>query len=243
MKHNMERLQKVIAKSGVASRRKAEQLMKDGLVTVNGETITEMGVKVSDKDIIEVEGVPLTKEKKVYILYYKPTGEISSVGDDRERRSVTDTFESFEERIYPVGRLDYDTSGILLMTNDGDFTQLMTHPKYEVTKTYRVKIDGILKRDEQKKFMRGIKLEDGMTAPCHLKVIRDKKDRNMILDITLHEGRNRQVRRMFEHFDLKVVKLTRTHFDFLSLDGLSEGEYRFIKPHEVKKLIHNASQS
>lgn len=239
----MERLQKVIAKSGVASRRKAEEMIKKGLVTVNGETITSMGVKVSEKDIIEVEGVPLTKEEKVYILYYKPVGEISSVGDDRDRRSVTDTFEMFEERIYPVGRLDYDTSGVLLMTNDGDFTQMMTHPKYEITKTYRVKVDGILKREQQRQFMRGIKLEDGMTAPCKIKVIRDKNDRNMILDVTLHEGRNRQVRRMFEYFDLKVVKLTRTHFDFLTLDGLSEGEYRFIKPHEVKKLIHNASQS
>lgn len=239
----MERLQKVIAQSGVASRRKAEQLMKDGLVTVNGEVVTEMGTKVSDKDKVEVEGVPLTKENKVYILYYKPTSEISSVGDDRERKSVTDSFQHFEERIYPVGRLDYDTSGILLMTNDGDFTQLMTHPKYEVTKTYRVKIDGVLKRDEQRQFMKGIKLEDGMTAPCHLKVVRDRKDKNMILDITLHEGRNRQVRRMFEHFNLNVVKLTRTHFDFLSLHGLSEGEYRFIKPHEVKKLIHNATNA
>ncbi|HJE20196.1 pseudouridine synthase [Aliicoccus persicus] len=239
----MERLQKVIAKSGVASRRKAEEMIEKGLVTVNGETITSMGVKVSEKDIIEVEGVPLTKEEKVYILYYKPVGEISSVGDDRDRRSVTDTFEMFEERIYPVGRLDYDTSGVLLMTNDGDFTQMMTHPKYEITKTYRVKVDGILKREQQRQFMRGIKLEDGMTAPCKIKVIRDKNDRNMILDVTLHEGRNRQVRRMFEYFDLKVVKLTRTHFDFLTLDGLSEGEYRFIKPHEVKKLIHNASQS
>lgn len=239
----MERLQKVIAKSGVASRRKAEELIAAGKVTVNGEVVTTMGVKVSEKDIIEVEGVPLTKEEKVYILYYKPVGEISSVGDDRDRRSVTDTFATFEERIYPVGRLDYDTSGVLLMTNDGDFTQMMTHPKYEITKTYRVKIDGILKREEQRQFMRGIKLEDGMTAPCKIKVIRDKNDRNMILDVTLHEGRNRQVRRMFEYFDLKVVKLTRTHFDILSLDGLSEGEYRFIKPHEVKKLIHNASQS
>ena len=239
----MERLQKVIAKSGVASRRKAEEMIEKGLVTVNGETITSMGMKVSEKDIIEVEGVPLTKEEKVYILYYKPVGEISSVGDDRDRRSVTDTFEMFEERIYPVGRLDYDTSGVLLMTNDGDFTQMMTHPKYEITKTYRVKVDGILKREQQRQFMRGIKLEDGMTAPCKIKVIRDKNDRNMILDVTLHEGRNRQVRRMFEYFDLKVVKLTRTHFDFLTLDGLSEGEYRFIKPHEVKKLIHNASQS
>lgn len=237
-----ERLQKVIANSGVTSRRKAEKLIEEGLVTVNGETVTTLGVKVQPSDKIEVEGVPITKEEPVYILYYKPTGEISSVGDDRERRSVTDTFLDLEERVYPVGRLDYDTSGILMMTNDGDFTQYMTHPKYKIKKTYRVKVDGILRREQQKMMSKGIVLEDGKTAPCQVKVVRDKKGQNMILDITLHEGRNRQVRRMFEHFGLKVLKLTRIQYDILTLEGLQEGEYRFLKPHEVKKLIANAKQ-
>lgn len=116
----------------------------------------------------------------------------------------------------------------------------MTHPKFEVTKTYRVKVDGILKRHQQKEMTKGIQLEDGMTAPADIEIIRDKKDRNMILDVTIHEGRNRQIRRMFEYFDLEVLKLTRTKYDFLNLDNLSEGEYRFLKPHEVKKLIANA---
>lgn len=234
------RLQKAIANSGVTSRRKAEELITEGRVSVNGNTVTELGTKVTGSDKVEVDGVPITKEEKVHILYYKPSGEISAVEDDNNRRTVTDKFKALSLRIYPVGRLDYDSSGILLLTNDGEFTQYMTHPKYEVTKTYRVKINGILKRHEQKQMEKGIMLEDGKTAPAQISLVRDKKNRNMILDVTIHEGRNRQVRRMFEHFDLEVLKLTRIHYDFLSLEGLSEGDYRFLKPHEVKKLIANA---
>ncbi|WP_462420779.1 pseudouridine synthase [Salinicoccus sp. Marseille-QA3877] len=237
---NEVRLQKVISNSGVTSRRKAEQFIIDGRVSVNGTIVTELGTKVTDSDKVEVDGIPLTKEEKVYILYYKPSGEISTVDDDNNRRTVTSRFAGLNLRIYPVGRLDYDTSGVLLLTNDGDFTQYMTHPKFEVTKTYRVKVDGILKRHQQKEMTKGIQLEDGMTAPADIEIIRDKKDRNMILDVTIHEGRNRQIRRMFEYFDLEVLKLTRTKYDFLNLDNLSEGEYRFLKPHEVKKLIANA---
>jgi len=234
------RLQKAIADSGVTSRRKAEQLITEGRVSVNGKVVAELGSKVTAGDRIEVDGVPLTAEEKVHILYYKPTGEISAVEDDRSRSTVTDAFKQMDVRLYPVGRLDYDTSGILLMTNDGEFTQYMTHPKFEMSKTYRVKINGILKRDQQKEMRKGIILEDGRTAPAGVKVIRDKKDRQMILELTIHEGRNRQVRRMFEHFGLEVLKLTRIKYDFLTLDGLAEGEYRFLKPHEVKKLIANA---
>ncbi|HIW12181.1 MAG TPA: rRNA pseudouridine synthase [Candidatus Salinicoccus stercoripullorum] len=234
------RLQKAIADSGVTSRRKAEQLITEGRVSVNGKVVAELGSKVTAGDRIEVDGVPLTAEEKVHILYYKPTGEISAVEDDRSRSTVTDAFKQMDVRLYPVGRLDYDTSGILLMTNDGEFTQYMTHPKFEMSKTYRVKINGILKRDQQKEMRKGIMLEDGRTAPAGVKVIRDKKDRQMILELTIHEGRNRQVRRMFEHFGLEVLKLTRIKYDFLTLDGLAEGEYRFLKPHEVKKLIANA---
>lgn len=234
------RLQKAIANSGVTSRRKAEQLITEGRVAVNGEIVSELGSKVSVSDKIEVDGVPVTTEEKVHILYYKPAGEISAVEDDRNRGTVTDAFKQMDVRLYPVGRLDYDTSGILIMTNDGEFTQYMTHPKYEMQKTYRVKVDGILKRDQQKEMRNGIKLEDGKTSPAGVKVIRDKKDRQMILELTIHEGKNRQVRRMFEHFGLNVIKLTRTRYDFLTLDGLAEGEYRFLKPHEIKKLIANA---
>lgn len=239
---NEMRLQKAISNSGVTSRRKAEQLITEGRVSVNGSIITELGTKVTDNDKVEVDGIPLTKEEKAYILYYKPSGEISSVDDDDNRRTVTSKFVGLDLRIYPVGRLDYDTSGILLLTNDGEFTQYMTHPKFEVTKTYRVKVDGILKRHQQKEMAKGIRLEDGKTAPADIQIIRDKKDKNMILDVTIHEGRNRQIRRMFEYFDLEVLKLTRIKYDFLNLDKLSEGEHRFLKPHEVKKLIANAKE-
>lgn len=234
------RLQKAIANSGYTSRRKAEDLITEGRVKVNDKIVSELGSKVVASDKIEVDGVPLETEEKVYILYYKPGGEISAVDDDRQRRTVTDAFQQMNVRLYPVGRLDYDTSGILLLTNDGEFTQFMTHPKYEMSKTYRVKVDGILKREQQKMMREGVRLDDGLTAPAKLKVVRDKNDKNMILELTIHEGRNRQVKRMFEHFGLNVVKLTRINYDFLNLDGLSEGEYRFLKPHEVKKLIANA---
>lgn len=237
------RLQKAIANSGVTSRRKAENLIVEGRVSVNDNIITELGTKVAPHDRIEVDGVPITKEDKVHILYYKPAGEISAVEDDRGRSTVTDLFEALDKRLYPVGRLDYDTSGILILTNDGEFTQYMTHPKYEVSKTYRVKVDGVLKRHEQQKMASGIMLEDGLTAPADIHIIRDKKNKNMILEVTIHEGRNRQIRRMFEHFDLKVLKLNRVKYDFLTLDGLKEGEYRYLKPHEVKKLIGNAKES
>ncbi len=234
------RLQKAIADGGVTSRRKAEQLIVEGRVKVNGNIVTELGTKVTSNDKVEVDGIPLTKEEKTYILYYKPAGEISSVDDESDRKTVISKFRALDTRLYPVGRLDYDTSGILLLTNDGEFTQYMTHPKYEITKTYRVKVNGILKRHEQKMMAEGIMLEDGKTAPATVKVVRDKKDRNMIVDVTIHEGRNRQVRRMFEHFDLEVLKLTRIGYDFLNLEGLSEGDHRFLRPHEVKKLIANA---
>ncbi|WP_020008363.1 pseudouridine synthase [Salinicoccus albus] len=237
------RLQKAISQAGVTSRRKAETMIAEGRVTVNGKTVTELGTKVASVDRIEVDGVPLTTEERVHILYYKPAGEISAVEDDRSRNTVTDAFKELDVRLYPVGRLDYDTSGILLLTNDGEFTQYMTHPKYKMRKTYRVKIDGILKREQQKEMRTGIMLDDGKTARAGLRVIRDKKDRQMILELTIHEGRNRQVRRMFEHFGLNVVKLTRIQYDFLNLNGLAEGEYRFLKPFEVKKLISNAKET
>src|SRR5699024_3248565 len=174
---NEVRLQKAIANSGVTSRRKAEELITDGRVSVNGKIITELGTKVTDNDKVEVDGVPLTKGEKVYSFYYKPCGEISTVEDDNNRRTVTSKFEGLNLRIYPVGRLDYDTSGILLLTNDGEFTQYMTHPKFEVSKTYRVKVDGILKRNQQKE-MKNVKVQaDMMSAPGRIELILDKKER------------------------------------------------------------------
>lgn len=167
----MERLQKVIARSGIASRRKAEQLILDGKVTVNGQVVTELGTKVSDEDKVEVNGIPVEREEPIYILFYKPRGVISSVKDEKGRKVVTDYFRDFEQRIFPVGRLDYDTSGLLILTNDGDFANLLMHPRYEIDKVYVAKVKGIPERKELKQLEQGIMLEDGMTKPAKVKML------------------------------------------------------------------------
>jgi len=233
----MERLQKVLAHAGVASRRKAEQLILDGKVKVNGKVVKELGTKVSSSDTVEVEGVKLEKEQKVYYLLYKPRGIISAVVDDKGRKTVADLFPHVEERLFPVGRLDYETSGLLLMTNDGEFSYLMTHPKYKIDKTYIARVKGIPTREQLKQLSRGIELEDGMTAPARVKLQHaDRKTGKAIIEITIHEGRNRQVRRMFDAIGCPVQKLRRERFAFLTLHSLNAGESRELTPHEVKQL-------
>ncbi|MED4532249.1 23S rRNA pseudouridine(2605) synthase RluB [Metabacillus fastidiosus] len=233
----MERLQKVIAHAGIASRRKAEQLIQEGKVKVNGKVVTELGTKVTDQDRVEVEGVPLEREEPVYLLLYKPTGVISAVKDDKNRKVVTDFFPYITQRIYPIGRLDYDTSGLLLLTNDGEFANILTHPRYEVEKTYVAKLKGIPLREQVKQLERGIQLEDGKTAPAKVKVLSiDKKKQTSIVEIKIREGRNRQVRRMFEAIGHQVQKLKREQLAFLDLKGLSTGDSRELTPHEVKQL-------
>ncbi|PID02059.1 pseudouridine synthase [Sporosarcina sp. P2] len=233
----MERLQKVLAQAGVASRRKSEKLILDGLVKVNGKVITELGTKVSRMDTIEVEGVQLTKETPVYYLLYKPRGYISTVDDEKGRKTVMDLIPEVSQRIFPVGRLDYDTSGVLLMTNDGDFSYLMTHPKFEIKKKYVAKVKGIPSRDDLKKLETGIELEDGSTAPARVKMTSsDKKTNSAIVEITIHEGRNRQVRRMFDAINCPVQKLKREEFANLTTRGLNAGEARKLTRHELKQL-------
>ncbi|MEI5907138.1 pseudouridine synthase [Bacillus spongiae] len=233
----MERLQKVIAHAGVASRRKAEELIIEGKVKVNGKTVRELGVKVTDSDTVEVNDVKIEREQKVYYLLYKPRGVISAVRDDKGRKVVTDFVYGVEERIYPVGRLDYDTSGLLLLTNDGEFSNLLTHPKYELDKTYVAKLKGIPTREQLRMLERGVMLEDGKTAPAKVKFNSgDRKKGKSIVQITIHEGRNRQVRRMFEAIGFPVDKLKREMFGTLSLHGLNAGEVRELTPHEVKQL-------
>lgn len=234
----MERLQKVIAYAGVASRRKAEQLILEGKVKVNGQTVKELGTKVSNSDTIEVNGVKLEKEDKVYFLLYKPKGVISAVTDDKGRKTVTDIFKKrVHQRIFPVGRLDYETTGLLLLTNDGEFSYQMTHPKYKIDKTYIARVKGVPTIEGLKKLQRGIKLEDGKTAPAKVSMTSfDEKAGKAICEITIHEGRNRQVRRMFEAIGTPVVKLKRERFAFLDLTGLNPGEFRELTKHEVKLL-------
>jgi 23S rRNA pseudouridine2605 synthase len=234
----MERLQKVIAYAGVASRRKAEQLILEGKVKVNGNIVRELGTKVSNSDTIEVEGVKLEKEDKVYFLLYKPRGYISAVTDDKGRKTVTDIFKKrVHQRIFPVGRLDYDTTGLLLLTNDGEFSNLMTHPKFKIDKTYIARVKGIPTKQGLMKLQGGIRLEDGKTAPAKVSMTSfDESAGKAICEITIHEGRNRQVRRMFEAIGTPVVKLKRERFAFLDLTGLTPGEFRELTKHEVKLL-------
>lgn len=234
----MERLQKAIAKSGVTSRRKAEKLIEAGQVEVNGKVVRELGTKVAPKDEIKVDGIPIEKEPPVYILFYKPRGVISSVSDDKNRKTVTDFFEEYTERLYPVGRLDYDTSGILLMTNDGDFTNTILHPSHQINKEYVVRTKGIPSRERLKLFKKGIHSDGEILKATHVKIMSiNKKKQIAIVKVVLHQGKNRQIRRMFEAIGTPVQKLKREKFGFLTLDGLTAGDYRELTPHEVAELI------
>ncbi|SDH09599.1 ribosomal large subunit pseudouridine synthase B [Alteribacillus persepolensis] len=238
----MERLQKVIAHAGVTSRRKAEKLIEEGRVTVNKETVRELGTKVSpQKDTIEVDGVPIDKEEPVYFLFYKPKQVISAVKDDKGRKVVTDFFEEVEERIFPVGRLDYDTSGLLLLTNDGEFANVMMHPKSKVLKTYIAKVKGKPSKETLQKLQRGIHIDGKKTAPAQVRVkSANKKADASIIEIVIHEGRNQQVRKMFEAAGHPVKKLKREKYGYLTLGHLKPGEKRVLKPFEVKKLKESA---
>lgn len=234
---NLERLQKVIAQSGLTSRRKAEQLILDGKVKVNSKVVKELGIKVSSKDVVEVNGIPLEKEGPVYYLFYKPREVISSVDDDKGRKVVTDFFPEIKERIFPIGRLDYHTSGILLLTNDGDFANLLMHPRHEVEKVYVAKVKGIPKKEDLNKMISGVKDERDLLKALRYTIISvDKKRQTMILEIRLGEGKNRHIRRMMKTLGYPVMKLKREKYGFLNLRGLNPGEYRPLTPHEVKQM-------
>ncbi|MBV7389996.1 pseudouridine synthase [Enterococcus alishanensis] len=237
----MERLQKVIAHAGIASRRKAEEIISNGRVKVNGEVITELGTKVGKKDVVEVDGVPIYQEEPVYYLFYKPRGVISAVTDDKNRRVVTDFFPEVTERIYPVGRLDYDTSGILILTNDGDFSQKLAHPKHQIDKVYVAKVKGIADQKNLYPLTKGIVLEGKKTAPARYDIISsDKKSETSIVELTIHEGRNHQVKNMLQAVGLPVQKLKREKYGELTLKGLKPGEYRRLNAKEIKNLLHQA---
>lgn len=197
MANNLERLQKVIAQSGITSRRKAEELITAGRVKVNNKVITTLGTKVSPKDEIAVDNVPLEKETFVYFLAYKPRGVISAVEDDRGRKTVIDMMGSVQQRIFPIGRLDYNTSGILLLTNDGNFAHLLMHPKHEIEKVYVAKIKGIPNKYVLNRMLKGVTDKGELLKAVNYKIIStDKRKDSMIIEITLHEGKNRHVRRM-----------------------------------------------
>lgn len=233
----MERLQKVIANSGYTSRRKAEELITAGHVQVNGNLITELGFKVNGNDIISIDGNIINKDiKKEYYLLNKPREVICSVSDDKGRKTVVDIIKT-DSRIYPVGRLDYDTTGLIILTNDGDLANILMHPKNEVYKTYIAKINGILTEDDFKKIRKGILIDDKKLIVDHIKVKKIDKEKNTsLVELTIHEGRNRIVRRLFEKLRYDVMKLHRSKYAFLTDAGIKSGEYRELTLKEVKTL-------
>jgi pseudouridine synthase len=237
-----ERLQKALARAGVASRRAAEQMIVDGRVRVNDVVIKELGTKIDpSKDQVRVDGrvvqvMPAEAQEKVYFLLNKPTGFLTTTKDDRGRRTVMDLVRAASAaRIYPVGRLDYDAEGALLLTNDGELANLLTHPRYHVPKTYMAKIKGVPREQDLDKLRRGISLEDGPTKPAHVEVIQ-KVRVNTWVEITVTEGRNRLIKRMFWRIQHPVLKLVRTKFGALDTEGLRVGEYRELEPKELTQL-------
>lgn len=237
----MERLQKLIAESGYCSRRKAEELIKQKKVMVNGKIISELGTKASFSDEVIVEGNLIEYQEKEYYLFYKPRGVVCTTNDDKGRKTVLDYFEDVQKRIYPVGRLDYDTTGLLLLTNDGEFANLMMHPKSRIDKFYVAKVEGIVTGDEVKKIKAGIMLDGKKIYPSRVKLKKiDKQKMTSIVEITVHDGINHEVKKLMESVGHNVIKLKREAFGFLTLSGLKSGEKRRLTTKEVKQLINLA---
>lgn len=229
------RLNKYISNSGVCSRRDADKLISEGLVTVNGVVVTELGHKVLPTDEVRYEGKILNPERKVYLLLNKPRGYVTTLDDPHAGRTVMQLIENAcSERIYPVGRLDTQTTGVLLFTNDGELAKKLTHPSYEKKKIYHVQLDKDFLPEDMEKLKKGIELEDGFIAADDIEMI-DPRDARQI-GIEIHSGRNRIVRRMFNHLDYQVVKLDRVLFAGLTKKDLPRGHYRFLTPHEISFL-------
>lgn len=234
-----ERLQKVMAEAGVASRRQSEKIIAAGRVEVNGQTIRQQGVKVSPHDDIRVDGVPIEKEQLEYYLLNKPREVISSAHDEKGRRTVVDILRDggVTQRVYPVGRLDYDTTGALLMTNDGALANKLMHPRFEVDKTYVAKIKGIITNDEMKQLRQGVMIDGRRTHEAHPRLEEtDHEKKTCIVRITIHEGHYHQVKRMFAAVGHPVTKLHRERYAFLNLHGLMPGHFRKLRTAEVDAL-------
>lgn len=231
------RINKFIAGAGYASRRKADELIKDGKVTVNGVKLTEPGYDVTTGDVVFVEGHQLeNREKKVYYAMNKPIGFITSVSDDKGRATVVDLMTDVEERVFPVGRLDYNTSGLLFLTNDGDFAYKLTHPKHNVDKTYRVRIAGNISKEKIGKLRHGVDIGGFVTSRARVDLVSGTK-RSNVIEITIHEGKNRQVRRMFEAVGYNVEELERISIGNIKLGHIKPGQYRKLTDSEIEYLM------
>lgn len=230
------RLQKYLAGCGAASRRKCEEFITAGRVTVNGAVVTELGTQVEEGDAVTLDGKPmLPEEKKYYILYHKPMGEVCTASDPQGRATVLDRFRDFPVRLFPVGRLDFDSEGLLLLTNDGEMMQRMLHPSREVDKTYLARVDGDVSLEEIRRLRAGILLDERMTAPADVRVIRRTGVETVAL-VTIHEGRNRQVRRMFDAVGHTVLLLRRVKFGPLEMGELKRGQWRELTEEELARL-------
>lgn len=230
------RLQKYMALCGVASRRKAEEMIAEGKVAVNGVTITEMGVQVEDGDEVRVDGKVIRPEEvKRYVMYHKPAGEVTTVSDPEGRPCVLDHFRDEGVRLYPVGRLDYDSEGLLLLTNDGALTERLLHPSHQVDKTYLARVSGKVTLETVRSLRMGVMLDDHRTAPAKVRIIKEETFATVVL-VTIHEGRNRQVRRMFEENGHQVLQLRRVKFGPLELGDLPRGRWRDLTEEEVRRL-------
>ena len=233
----MERLQKLIAESGICSRRKAEELILKGKVKVNGEVITKLGTKVDSNDVISIDGIIINKDiKHEYYILNKPRSVVSTVEDNLGRITVVDLINT-DARIYPIGRLDYDTTGLILLTNDGDFANTLMHPKFEIEKTYIAKINKVLDKDEIHKIKNGIEIDNRKVEVKKFKIKNINKEKNtMIIELTIIEGRNHIVKRLFDELNIEVLKLSRIGYGFLDIKDLKSGEYRTLTIKEIKKM-------
>lgn len=230
-----ERIQKYLANCGIASRRKAEELVLSGQVKVNGKTIKEIVMINPDSDIVEVNGkIVKPVENKIYIMLNKPVGIITSAKDQFNRKTVIDLV-NIKERVFPVGRLDYDTSGLLLLTNDGELANKLMHPSKEVNKIYIAEVEGLPTEEEMRRFRSGLKIEDYITSPSKIRVLKTK-GKTSIVEVIIHEGRNRQVRKMCETIGHKVIKLKRIQIGELKLGELEVGKWRYLNEGEINYL-------
>ena len=238
-----ERLQKILANAGVASRREAESFITLGRVAVNGIVVTELGTKADPaKDLITFDGKPVTVEEgRVCILLYKPAGYMTTLKDPEGRPVVTNLLKNVPERVYPVGRLDYNTEGLLLLTNDGDLANRLMHPRHEVDKGYLVRVRGQVAPEQLRQLADGVLLDDGMTAPAQAALAKESEN-NSWISLTIHEGRFRQVRRMCEAVGLSVVRLKRSRYGFLEIGTMKPGDFRMLTPAEVEQLRTDPSK-
>ena len=240
MEEEKIRLQKYLAECGIASRRKAEEYIQEGKVQVNGKVVTELGVKINpEKDIVYFNNKKVAKQNEnIYILLNKPIGYVTTTKDQFNRETVLDLIKGINKRIVPVGRLDMYTSGALILTNDGDFTYKVTHPSHEITKTYVATLRGIVTYEEMEKLKSGVEIEDYLTRPAKVKILKTDTEKNISrIEITIHEGKNRQVRKMCEAIGKNVMALHRSKIGNIGVKDLKIGEWRYLSSTEIKSII------